>query len=57
MQNKQIFFLQLLRKVSAQAVAVGLSVETRTYIHGLVVVVVLIERIIRVHVGGGVRKG
>ncbi len=37
--------------------AAGLSVETRTYIHGLVVVmvvvVVLLERIIRVHVGGG----
>ncbi len=36
--------------------AVGLSVETRTYIHGLVavvVVVVLVERIIRVQVGGG----
>ncbi len=42
--------------MSTQAVAAGLSVETRTYIHGLVVVVVvvvLLERIIRVQVGGG----
>ncbi len=36
--------------------AAGLSVETRTYIHGLVVVVVvvvLLERIIRIQVGRG----